>query len=278
LKTARLAAGIALGLLSVYIGISFFYPAISPLKKENPAKTAMMKYRERQWASEGKHVKISQRWVPFQAISPYAAKAVLIAEDDKFWHHDGFDFEGMETALEKDIKKRRLKAGGSTITQQLAKNLFLSPSRNPVRKLKEAILAWRMEKTLTKRRILEIYLNVAEWGPGIFGIDAAARHYFGVPAGALSPEQAARLAVILPNPNRLSPVNPSRYVVNRANIVYRIMVRRGAVMPDYEEVMDPARETADRDKAFSTYTAETEQARPKQEAKPLPFMGVSTLR
>src|SRR5512143_2226029 len=161
-------------LFIAYIAVSFVYPSVSTLKKTNPKKTAMMEYREREWKAEGKNIKIHQTWVPLRAISPYLTKAVLIAEDDKFWHHEGFDIQGMEVALEKDIKKGKFKAGGSTITQQLAKNLYLSPSRNPVRKVKEAILAWRMEQALSKRRILEIYLNVAEWGDGIFGIEAAA--------------------------------------------------------------------------------------------------------
>ena len=226
-------------LLFAYIAVSFVYPSVSKLKKTNPKKTAMMEYREREWKDEGKNMKIRQTWVSLRAVSPYLTKAVLIAEDDKFWRHEGFDIEGMEKALEKDIKKGKFKAGGSTITQQLAKNLFLSPSRNPVRKVKEAILAWRMEQALSKRRILEIYLNVAEWGEGIFGIEAASRHYFGKPASALGPEEAARLAVVLPNPRRYSPVRPSRYVENRSRIVYNIMVRRGIVVPEFEDVMKP---------------------------------------
>src|SRR5512143_1451358 len=214
------AALLLIGLLTLYVAVSFVYPSVGKLKKTNPKKTAMMEYREREWRDEGKKTKIRQYWVPLRAVSPYLTKAVLIAEDDKFWHHEGFDFDGMEKALEKDIKKGKFKAGGSTITQQLAKNLYLSPSRNPIRKLKEAILAWRIEQALSKRRILEIYLNVAEWGDGIFGIEAASRHYFGKSASALSPEEAARLAVVLPNPRRLSPVGSSRYVERRSRIVY----------------------------------------------------------
>jgi len=223
----------------------FVYPYVPALKKENPEKTAMMRIREREWAREGKDLKINQKWVPFNRISPYLVKAVLIAEDDKFWSHEGFDIEGMEKALEKDIQKKKFKAGGSTISQQLAKNLYLSPSRNPVRKLKEAILTWRLERNLSKRRIIEIYLNVAEWGEGIFGIEAAARHYYGKSAASLGPEEAAHLAVVLPNPRKWSPTGPSRYVANRSRIVYNIMVRRGIAMPEFEEVMHPpAEETA----------------------------------
>jgi monofunctional biosynthetic peptidoglycan transglycosylase len=158
--------------------------------------------------------------------------AVVIAEDDKFWRHEGFDFEALRKAIEKDIKAGRLKYGGSTITQQLVKNLYLSPSKNPLRKLKEAVLAWRLERELSKRRILELYLNVAEWGEGIFGIEAASRHYYGKPASALDPEEAARLASVLPNPRRYSPVGQSRYVENRARIINYIMLKRGIVEPE----------------------------------------------
>ena len=238
IRYAAIAAA-ALALITVInVALAFVYP-VSKLAKENPGKSAMMRYRERQWKRAGKDTKIRRTWVPISRISSYVTKAVIIAEDDKFWSHEGFDFEAMEKAMEKDIKKRKFKAGGSTISQQLAKNLYLSPSRNPVRKIKEAILTWRIERALTKRRILEIYLNVVEWGPGIFGIEAAARHYYGVPASALGPEQAARLASILPNPIRFSPLRPSRYVSRRSNFIYRIMVRRGVVIPEFEEVMHP---------------------------------------
>ncbi|HAK89281.1 MAG TPA: monofunctional biosynthetic peptidoglycan transglycosylase [Nitrospiraceae bacterium] len=163
-------------------------------------------------------------------------KAVLIAEDDKFYRHEGFDFEAIQKALEKDIKKKKFKFGGSTISQQLAKNLYLTPSKNPVRKIKEAVLTWRIESTLSKRRILELYLNVAEWGEGIFGIEAAARHYYGKSASALAPEEAARLASVLPNPRKYNPIGTSKYVENRSRIIYDIMVRRGIVIPEYEEI------------------------------------------
>ncbi len=122
--------------------------------------------------------------------------------------------------MKKTSKSRGLRRAASTITQQLAKNLFLSPSRNPMRKIKEAVLAWRMERALSKRRILELYMNYAEWGPGIFGIEAASRHYYGIPASALNAEQAAKLATVLPNPNIYSPVKPDRYVQRRSAIIY----------------------------------------------------------
>jgi monofunctional biosynthetic peptidoglycan transglycosylase len=243
LKKAMLYTVLAVMLIIVAnITVCFVYPDVSKLKKHNPKKTAFMEYREKQWADEGIKKKIVQHWVPLKGISPYLVKAVIIAEDDKFWRHEGFDFEAMQKALEKDIQKRRFKAGGSTISQQLAKNIYLAPSKSPIRKIKEAILTWRLERALSKKRIVELYLNVAEWGDGQFGIEAAARHYYGKRASALSAEEAAQLATVLPNPTRLKPIGESRYVRNRAARIYRIMVLRGIVIPEYEEVMNAPEE------------------------------------
>lgn len=236
-KTILYSSAVIIALIICDVALYFVYPNVSALRKEAPRKTAFMEYREKEWAIEGIQKTITQKWVPLKRISPYLIKAVIIAEDDKFWQHEGFDFEAMHQAFEKDIEKRQFKAGGSTISQQLAKNLYLSPSKNPIRKIKEAIITWRMERTLSKRRIVELYLNVAEWGDGIFGIEAAARHYFSKHASNLSPEEAARLATILPNPRRFSPVGDSKYVQNRSARIYRIMVARGIVIPEYEEVM-----------------------------------------
>lgn len=230
------------------VAFYFVYPNVGKLAKENPKKTAFMEYREAEWAEKGKKIKITQRWVPLGAISPALVKAVLIGEDDKFYHHEGFDFDAMQKAIEKDIKEKKFKFGGSTISQQLAKNLYLTPSKNPIRKLKEAILTWRLENNLSKKRILELYLNVAEWGEGIFGIEAAARHYYGKSAAGLSPYEAARLAAVLPNPRRFNPLGQSGYVENRSRIIYGIMQRRGIAPPDLDEIIDdktesPAEET-----------------------------------
>lgn len=214
------------------------FPDISRLKKENPVKTSFMKYRENEAKEKGRIYRIRHRWVPLKRISPYLIKAVLIAEDDKFWRHEGFDYEAIQKALEQDIKERRFKLGGSTISQQLAKNLYLSPSKNPLRKLVEAAITWRLERVLSKKRILELYLNVIEWGDGIFGAEAASRHYFGKPAFDLAPEEAARLASVLPNPRKYNPAGEQRYVVNRSRLIYSIMVRRGIVVPEYREVTD----------------------------------------
>lgn len=201
-----------------------------------------MDYREREWRRLGTKVRIEKKWVPLSRVSPYLIKAVIIAEDDKFWSHHGFDLDAIQKALEKDIQKGSFAIGGSTISQQLAKNLYLTPSKNPVRKLREAVITWRMERTLTKRRILEIYLNVAEWGNGVFGIEAASFHHYGKPSSLLSAEEAARLAAVLPNPRKYTVNSDSRYVQKRARIIYDIMVRRGIVIPEYDEAVKPAAE------------------------------------
>jgi monofunctional glycosyltransferase len=216
-----------------------FYPDVSKLRTQNPRKTSFMEYREREWRAQGKKVVIQKQWVPLGRISPFLIKAVLIAEDDKFWHHDGFDIDGIQKAIEKDIKLGKWKAGGSTISQQLAKNLYLTPSRNPVRKVKEAILTWRMERALSKKRILELYLNVAEWGEGVFGAQAASRRHFGKDAMSLGPLEAARMAAVLPNPRKYAANGDSRYVERRAQLIYNIMVKRGVVIPEFEEMMAP---------------------------------------
>jgi monofunctional glycosyltransferase len=220
------------------ISVYFVYPDVSMLKKQSPRKTAFMEYREEEWEKQGKRKKIVYQWVPLSQVSPFVVKAVLIAEDDKFWRHEGFDFEAMQKALKKDIKKKKFKAGGSTVSQQLAKNLYLSPSKNPIRKIKEAILTWRIENNLSKKRIIELYLNVAEWGDGIFGIEAAARQYYGKPASELTAREAAKLASVLPNPRRFDPTGESKFVENRSDRIYQIMIKRGIVIPEYEEFMN----------------------------------------
>ena len=232
------------------LAISFYLISvdISRLKKENPEKTSFMKYREKEARQKGKRYSIRQQWVSISKISPYLIKAVLIGEDDKFWRHEGFDYEAIQKAFEKDIREKRFKFGGSTISQQLAKNLYLSPSKNPLRKVAEAVITWRIERVLTKRRILELYLNVIEWGDGIFGVEAASRHYFGKAASDLTPDEAARLAAVLPNPRRYNPLGNQRYVLNRSRLIYSIMVRRGIVMPEYREITGEAQDNEDNER------------------------------
>jgi monofunctional biosynthetic peptidoglycan transglycosylase len=239
-KSKRLKWSAFVLLLIVLLSLLYFLslPDLSKLKKGNPPKTALMEYREKESKEKGKKFRMNQTWVPLSNISPYLVKAVLIAEDDKFWSHEGFDYEAIQKAIEKDIKTKRFKFGGSTISQQLARNLYLSPAKNPLRKMREAIITWRMEKVLPKRRILELYLNLVEWGNGIFGVEAASRHYYGKPSSELTPQEAARLATVLPNPRKYNPLGDQRYVINRSNAIYNIMIRRGIVIPEYEEVTE----------------------------------------
>jgi monofunctional biosynthetic peptidoglycan transglycosylase len=239
-KSKRLKWSAFVLFLIVLLSLLYFLslPDLSKLKKGNPPKTVLMEYREKESKEKGKRVRMNQTWVPLSDISPYLVKAVLIAEDDKFWSHEGFDYEAIQKAIEKDIKTKRFKFGGSTISQQLARNLYLSPEKSLLRKMREAIITWRMEKVLPKRRILELYLNLVEWGNGIFGVEAASRHYYGKPSSELTPQEAARLATVLPNPRKYNPLGDQRYVVNRSNIIYHIMIQRGIVIPEYEEVTE----------------------------------------
>jgi monofunctional biosynthetic peptidoglycan transglycosylase len=223
-------------ILLVFLLYSFLMPDISQWKKQNPKKTAFMEYRENQWKEKGRKINIHQIWVPLSGISPYLVKAVLIAEDDKFWGHEGFDYEAIRKAIERDLKAKKLKFGGSTLSQQLARNLYLSPEKSLLRKMSEALITWRMENVLSKRRILELYLNVVEWGEGIFGIEAASRYYYGKPSSELTPFEATRLAAILPSPKRYNPLGDQRYVTTRANDIYNIMIQRGIIAPEYEEI------------------------------------------
>jgi len=220
-----------------FVGFYFMYPNVAKLKKQNPGKTSFMEYREKEWKQKGKKIKIQKKWVSLRDISPYLVKAVIISEDDKFWSHHGFDLDAIQKALEKNVEKGKFKFGGSTISQQLTKNLYLTPDKNPIRKFKEAVITWRIERTLSKRRILELYLNVVEWGEGIFGAETASLHYFGKPAALLTAQEAAKLVVILPNPRKYRLDGSSQYVEKRAQIIYNIMVRRGIAVPEYDEVL-----------------------------------------
>ena len=188
-----------------------------------PGETAFMAQRLAELREKDPKATIRFQWVPYERISTHLKRAVIAAEDAKFLEHEGFDWEGIAKAREKNEKKGRVVAGGSTITQQLAKNLFLSPSKSYVRKAQEAIIALMLEALLPKRRILELYLNVIEWGNGVFGAEAAAKRYFGIPASQLSAEQAARLAAMSPSPRRFERNPGSEYLDGRvATILARM--------------------------------------------------------
>ena len=193
-------------LLAVIAIQLWFFSHIVYWSNFNPSSTAFMdQYLEKPGA------RLRYQWVPYSRISEQLKRAVVAAEDAKFLDHEGFDWE----AIQKNEQRGKVVAGASTITQQLAKNLFLSGHRSWARKGQEAAITWMMERTLSKRRILEIYLNVAEWGEGIFGAEAAARHHFGVSAAALGPEQAAWLAAILPSPKRYERGRQTPYLAGR---------------------------------------------------------------
>lgn len=168
--------------------------------KHNPATSSFMDQRLLIMQGRNPDAELQHQWIPYAKISIHLKRAVVAAEDAKFIDHEGFDWDGIQHAYEKNLKKGRVVAGGSTISQQLAKNLFLSTKRTPWRKAEEAIITIMLEAMMSKRRILEIYLNVVEWGNGVFGAEAAARHYWHISAAKLSAVQAARLAAMVPNP------------------------------------------------------------------------------
>ena len=203
-------------------------PDVRVLARTNPTTTAFMALRARQAEAEGKKLRHVHRWVPYSRISQNLKRAVLVAEDDAFWDHEGVDMEQIRRSIEINLERGAAVRGASTLTQQLAKNLYLSPSRDPLRKLRELIIARRLEAELSKARIFEIYLNVIEWGDGIWGADAAARTYFGVPASALSASQAALLAGAIINPRVLNPARPSPRLVRRQRL---LLARMGRVTP-----------------------------------------------
>jgi monofunctional biosynthetic peptidoglycan transglycosylase len=191
---------------------------VGRLARERPATTAFIDRHRAQQRAAGKPEQVAWTWVPYGAISPSLKRAVLVAEDVSFFSHRGFATAEIRNAIDEALREGGLPRGASTITQQLAKNLWLSPSRNPWRKAKEAILTWQLERALSKRRILELYLNVVEFGPGIYGAGAASQHYFGKPAADLGDGEAAQLAASLPNPTSWHPGAPSaayrRYVAS----------------------------------------------------------------
>src|SRR5580765_2256583 len=198
-------------------------PDVRPLKTANPSSTAFIELRAREARAKGQPVRRAQRWVAYNRISPELTRAVLVAEDAAFLEHEGVDLEQLQESLEADWARGRLLRGGSTITQQLAKNLYLSPSKNPLRKLRELIIARRLEAELKKARILELYLNVIEWGDGVYGAEAASRAYFGVSAADVSPQQAALLAAAIVNPRLLNPARPSARLIRRQQLILRRM-------------------------------------------------------
>jgi len=220
----RIAAWLAIALAAAFLAIQLtFLAEIWWWKDHNPSSTSFMDARLANMRAANPAAKLQQAWVPYDQISESLRRAIVVAEDSKFTEHEGFDWEAIEKAKEKNRKKGKVVAGGSTISQQLAKNLFLSASRTPWRKGEEALITVMIEQVMDKRRILEIYLNVIEWGDGVFGAEAAARHYYGKSAAKLGSAEAAWLAAIVPNP-RLYDRNRSTPFIQRkvATIVARM--------------------------------------------------------
>ena len=200
-KVLRVLAWLAVAAAGIFLAIQLsFFARIWWWRDHNPQTTAFMQHRLGVMREKNAQAKLRQTWVAYDRISPHLKRAIVVAEDSRFVDHEGFDWDAIEKARDKNRKKGRVVSGGSTISQQLAKNLFLSADRTPWRKGQEALITVMIEHTMDKRRILEIYLNVIEWGDGVFGADAAARHYFNTTASAIGPEAAARLAAIVPNP------------------------------------------------------------------------------
>jgi monofunctional glycosyltransferase len=237
-STRRIAARIGqtlAGIAGVGFGLAAYgyltLPDVRPLTETNPTTTAFIQLRIDEARVQGKPPRQIQQWIPYRRISPHLKRAVLVAEDAAFWQHDGIDYDELQKSIELDWARGQLVRGASTITQQLAKNLFLSPSRNPARKLRELIITRRLEAELPKARILELYLNVIEWGDGIYGVEAASERYFGQSASALAPPSAALLAGAIINPRVLNPAHPTGRLLRRQQMILK---RMGTVTPPVE--------------------------------------------
>jgi len=221
----RTAAGLAAALALFAAWQALTWPNVGALVSTNPRDTAFIEAHRRAQRAAGRSDDVAFRFVPYPRIADDLKRAVLVGEDIGFFDHRGFEIAEMKKALAEAREELELPRGASTITQQLAKNLWLSPTRNPWRKAKEAALTWQLERTLSKRRILELYLNVAEFGPGVYGAEAAARRYFGKGASGLTAHEAAQLAAGLPKPSTWHPGSASRAYARRVATIERRMER-----------------------------------------------------
>jgi monofunctional biosynthetic peptidoglycan transglycosylase len=209
-------------LLAVLLLQLYFFLMVCWYARFNPETTSFQRQQLSELRAKNPNAQLKQQWVPYASISDNLKRAVVASEDANFNDHDGVDWDALEKAYERNSTRHRVVGGGSTITQQLAKNLFLSGSRNYLRKGQEMVIAFMLETVMTKERILEIYLNVVEMGRGVFGAEAAARYYYKIPASRLNPAQAARLAVMLPNP-RFYDKHQTGYLARRTNLIQRRM-------------------------------------------------------
>ena len=225
----------------VAFGVFLFLslPDVSDLKNHNPKTTALMELRSNQAKNKGKKFSVDQLWVPFEQMPLLLKDTIRIAEDAAFYWHKGIDYDELKESIKKDIKEKKFVRGGSTITQQLAKNLYLSTEKSLIRKIKEFLIANRLEKNLTKDRIFELYLNIIELGPGIFGIGAAARHYFGRSVGELDLEEIVRLAAIIPRPLSTDPRIESPWLCWRGRwLLHKLKLYKYISEQDYQETIE----------------------------------------
>jgi monofunctional biosynthetic peptidoglycan transglycosylase len=229
LVLAAALAGVALLLIAVVVSVRVSAVEIAPLASRTPPATALVRTRAAEARAAHRAFGVDQRTVPYDRVAPILRRAVLIAEDDAFFTHGGLDWNEIRASARRDLAARRFVRGGSTITQQLAKNLFLAGDPALLRKLEEVGIAMRLERALSKRRIFELYLNVIEWGDGIYGVEAAAQRYFGVSAEALDPRQACLLAAVIINPRRYSVIDPGPRIERRVRIIASRLRRRGAL-------------------------------------------------
>lgn len=220
-RTGRVLLGFTALAFAYLAYVYLSLPDVRPLAKTNPPPTAFMKLRLEEAHAAGRKLSIRHRWIPYSQISPNLRRAVIVTEDAAFFDHDGIDLKEIKASFEKNWEEGAILRGGSTITQQLAKNLYLSPSRNPIRKVSELLIARRLEAALTKRRILELYLNLIEWGDGIFGCEVAAQTYFGKSASELTMEEAALMAGAIINPREHNPARPTKRLLRRQEIILR---------------------------------------------------------
>lgn len=219
----RIGYGVLLVLAALLLVQLWFTAQVWYWAGHNPQSTAFMRARLDAMRAEDPRARLTHRWVAYRRISIHLKRAVVAAEDAKFTSHSGFDWDEIQKAVERNVREGEIVRGASTITQQLAKNLFLSGERTWWRKAQEAAITVMLEALMSKRRILEIYLNVIEWGDGVFGVEAAARHHFGASAANLDPEQAARLAAMVPSPRRYLPGSYTPYLASRtATILARM--------------------------------------------------------
>ena len=260
----------------VYLTAVFLtLPDVRPLADVPPATTAFIELRSREARREGRDAEPVRHWVGYDAISNHLKRAVIVAEDAAFFEHEGIDYEELRKSMEQNLERGEFTRGASTITQQLAKNLYLSPSRNPVRKFQELMITRLLEGALTKRRILELYLNSVEWGDGIYGAEAAARTYFHEPASALSAEQSALLAGSLINPRRYSPGAPPRRLLRRQRIILARMRIGGGPLaataaPHVRETTRPAAQDHELPAELDTLEEEAEPAPTETAEPPIP--------